>query len=459
MRETSSLREAVSPLHIRHKPGARLNTLLFHPERCSGCGLCGSVCGGRENNLAAPETSRIQILGNPARGGSFAVFCQHCLNPGCMAVCPQSAVSRDKTGLVRINKALCVNCGLCREACAEAAPLRDARGDIRKCDLCGGSPKCVEACPQKALEYTVGKKVKWLFLLRWPVQALSFLLLVVVLVGGVCSLSLPVIDILCPAGLAQTIASSGSILFATLSSALILLLLALIGGRIFCGWLCHFGFVLDLVDKAIGLAKKPWARQRLAANLPPDMRPLAFLANRNSKFGVLAGAVAASSVTGNQAFCTVCPIGVVCRSYGLDSALGGAELAVIPLVAALDACSKRSWCRYFCPVGAFFALAARFSPIFIEIGAERCKKFSCKRCAEICPMGVIDGNDLQNGQKPLVSRSECILCMRCVDVCPHKAARLRFGLPGFASRPHPAEALACAVHGEENPAILAGGRP
>jgi ferredoxin-type protein NapH len=359
---------------------------------------------------------------------------------------------------VRISEALCVNCGLCREACAEAAPLRDALGGIRKCDLCGGRPRCAEVCPQRALEYTGGKRVKWLFLLRWPVQALAFLLLVVVLVGSVCSLSLPVIDILCPAGIAQSIAASGTILLATLSSALILLLLALAGGRIFCGWLCPFGFVLDLTDKAVELMKKPRAKRRNAAAVPAGMRALAFLANRNNKFGVLAGAVAASSLTGNQAFCTVCPIGVVCRSYGFDSALGGAELAVIPLVAAMDACSKRSWCRYFCPVGALFALVARFSPVFIEIGAARCKKFSCKRCAEVCPMGIIDGDALQNGQKSLVSKSECILCMRCVDICPHRAAGLRFGLPKSGRVSNPAEALAGAVRGAEDSAILAGGR-
>ncbi|MDR1659157.1 MAG: 4Fe-4S binding protein [Desulfovibrio sp.] len=458
MRETSSLRETASPLHIRHRPGARLNTLLFHPERCSGCGLCASACGGREDGFAAPEAARIQILGNAARGGSFAFFCQHCLNPRCLTVCPQGAVSRDKAGLVRISEALCVHCGLCREACAEAAPLRDARGDIRKCDLCGGRPKCVEVCPQKALEYTGGKKAKWFFWLRWPVQALSFLLLVVVLVGSVCSLSLPAIDILCPTGLAQNIASSGTILLATLSSALVLLLLALPGGRIFCGWLCPFGFVLDLTDKAIEIVKTQGKKRHGAENSPSGVRRLTFFTNRNNKYGVLAGSVAASSMTGNQAFCTVCPIGVVCRSYGIDSALGGAELAVIPLVAVMEGCSKRSWCRYFCPVGALFALVARFSPISVEIGAARCKKFSCKRCAEVCPMGIIDGNDLQNGQKPLVSKSECILCMRCVDVCPHRAAGLRFGLPKAGRALGPREALVGVARGAGDSATLAGGR-
>jgi ferredoxin-type protein NapH len=355
-----------------------------------------------------------------------------------MNVCPQGAISRDRAGVVRINKALCLNCGLCREACTEAAPLRSPAGDIRKCDLCGGRPQCADACPQKALTFSGGKRFKWISLLRRPVQASSFLLLVVVLVGSVCSLSLAAINVLCPAGLVQNIASSGTLLIPTLISGVLLLLSALLGGRLFCGWICPFGFVLDLLNKIFGLFDAPRAARirALGGKVLSPLKRFAFFANRSNKYGVLAGATAAASMTGNQSFCTVCPIGVVCRSYGLDSALGGVELAAVPLVAAMDlGRSRRSWCRYFCPVGALFALAARFAPVFIEIGAQHCRKFSCKRCAAVCPMGIIDEETLQEGGKPVVNRAECIMCLRCVDVCPYKAAKLRFGLPESAKVP------------------------
>lgn len=437
-----SLRELADPTRFRHRPSRRVGTLLFHPDRCSGCGLCRSVCGGRDSGLSAPEDARIQVSGNVMRGGSYAFFCQHCLTPNCLLACPQGAISRERDGIVRINKALCVNCGLCQQACTEAAPLRGPAGDIRKCDLCDGRPACASACPQKALEYTGGKRARWISWLRWPVQFLSFLLLVVMLVGTVCSLSIAALDISCPTGVLQNIASSKVLLFSSLGAGLALVVLALVAGRVFCGWICPFGFVLDLVDKVIGL-KPPkleaqstagtW-RGKLAAMMPQKIRELSLFANRNNKYGVLAGAVAASAMTGNQSFCTVCPIGVVCRGYGLQATLGGAELAVIPLIAAMDVGAKRSWCRYFCPVGAVFALVSRFAPIHIEIGAERCKKFSCKRCAEVCPVGIVSEKDLQAGQRPDIDRAECIMCLRCVDVCPHKAAVVRLG-----RRPRPKE--------------------
>lgn len=369
------------------------------------------------------------------RGGSYAFFCQHCLTPECLLACPQGAISRAVDGIVRINKALCVNCGLCQLACTEAAPLRGPSGDIRKCDLCDGDPACARACPQKALEYTGGKKTQWLAWLRWPMQALSFLLLVVVLAGTVCSLSIAAFDVSCPTGVLQNIASSKALLLTSLGAGLVLAALALLAGRLFCGWICPFGFVLDVIDKILGLkppkravtsAAGTW-RSDLARLVPQKARELNLFTNRNNKYGVLAGAVTASAMVGNQAFCTVCPIGIVCRGYGVQSALGGAELAVIPLIAAMDVGAKRSWCRYFCPVGAAFALVARFAPVHIEIGADRCKKFSCKRCAEVCPVGIISENDLQAGQRPDISRAECVMCLRCVDICPHKAAGIRLG--------------------------------
>jgi ferredoxin-type protein NapH len=431
----SSLKNLVKPARYRHRPSRKVRTLLFHPERCSGCNLCRSVCGGRESGLPMQEEARIQVCGNTMRGGSYAFFCQHCLTPRCLPACPQGAISREKDGIVRINKALCVNCGICQQVCAESAPLRGPAGNILKCDLCAGEPRCASACPQQALEYTEGKALRWIAWLRRPVQLLCFLLLVVVLAGTVCSLSVAALDLFCPTGVLQNIASSRTLLLTSLGAGLILLALALIAGRVFCGWICPFGFVLDLVDAALGLkppalkttSKTKSRREKAAGFVPAKIRELSLFANRNNKYGVLAGAAAASAIAGNQAFCTVCPIGVICRSYGIQAALGGAELAVIPLVAAMDVSAKRSWCRYFCPVGAAFALVSRFAPVYIEIGAERCKKFSCKRCSEVCPAGIISETELQAGRRPLLNKAECIMCLRCVDICPHKAAKIRLG--------------------------------
>lgn len=432
-------------------PGRRPR-MVFDPDRCTGCGLCEAACAGRDdsnpglaklqipleplkNELDAschtnPEAARLRVLREESSGTNFVVFCQHCLDPVCLPACPQRAISRDEKGIVRIDGRLCAGCGLCIQACPEAAPQRAPDGSILKCDLCDGNPLCVEACPQKALAYSPGKALGWIKLLRWPVQASAFLLFVVVLIGTVCSLTVGELTLACPLGLLQNIAASKIILLTTIIAALFLIGLTLAAGRFACGWLCPFGFLLDLFGKIV----------------PQRFRLPGFLRTRLAKYGVAGAALGVSGAVGYQAFCTLCPIGTVCRSYGVQSVVGGAELAILPAIAALEVSEKRSWCRYLCPVGALLALCAKVGLIKIVIGASRCKKFSCMRCAETCPMGIVPESDLREGVSPRIDMSECIMCMRCIDTCPHGAVKIRFRWQKTAPSEKRPPGAACSSH-------------
>ncbi|MBP3731349.1 MAG: 4Fe-4S binding protein [Mailhella sp.] len=398
--EKASLRSA------RSKPG-----VVFDPSKCTGCGLCESVCASGGSNSEGMRAPRVHIMRGDVPGTSFAILCQHCLDPQCLKACPNGAISKDRDGVVRMNKKLCVNCGMCIAACPEAAPFRDSQGQVNKCDLCGGSPACVAACPNGALTYAQGSRKLWIAPLRWLCQLINFLLLVIFLVGSVCSLNAITFDLACPFGVLQNVFSTKAIVLATVVSALLLMLFSFIFGRAFCGWICPFGFILDLVDKII-----PHQLFRMPR----------FLRNRVNKYGVAIGGLAAAGAAGTQAFCTVCPIGTVCRSYGMNTVMAGAETAIVPALAALNLGEKRSWCRYFCPVGATLGLAAKIGLVRIEIGAPRCKKFSCMRCADACPMGIIPKEQLVQGLSPSINMAECISCLRCVSACPHHAASIRF---------------------------------
>lgn len=419
--ELEDLRPALKPrerFSERFMP-PRNGMLVFDPSRCTGCGTCEMVCGTRNVSRVAPASASVRVLRNGAEGRNFAVHCQHCRKPLCLEACPTRAISRGEDGIVRIDRVFCTGCGLCTMACPEAAPLRDpATQTIRKCDLCDGDPLCARHCPEGALTYTRGKAFRWIKGLRWTVQTLSFLLLVVILVGTFCFFRAGVVSLSCPTGTLQNIASTKTVILSTVLSALALVVLTLLAGRLFCGWICPFGFVLDLVGKVV----------------PAKVNPPRWLANRLNKYGVLAGAVGGSFALGYQAFCTVCPIGTLCRSYGVQGFFRGAELAVVPALAALEVTERRSWCRYLCPVGALLALVASAGLIKIVIGAKKCKKFSCIQCAEVCPMGIIDGDLLREGVSPKVPMKECISCFRCVDRCPYGAAKIRFrwqkGIPG-----------------------------
>ena len=408
--DTTLSLDDLKPQPRKRRPPRRPPVMLFDPTRCTGCGDCVTACEKRHLSQNLPAAAAIRVLRSEESGKNFALFCQHCREPLCVAACPTRAIEKGEDGIVRIDRRFCTDCGLCAMACPESAPLKDpVTGRIEKCDLCDGDPVCVKQCPEGALKLTRGKAFGWIKFLRWPVQTLSFFLLVLVFTGTFCYFQAGAVSLQCPAGFLQNLASSRTLWLAGLGSAAVLVVLTLMLGRVFCGWICPFGFLLDMVGK-----------------VTPTFGLPRFLKKRMIKHGLLASAVGTGACLGFQPFCTVCPIGSLCRSYGPNGILTGAQMAIFPAVAALEAGERRSWCRYFCPVGAVLALAARIGLVKIVIGARQCKKFSCMRCADVCPVGIIDRSALQQGISPKIPTSECIMCLRCVDQCPYGAAKIRF---------------------------------
>jgi ferredoxin-type protein NapH len=90
---------------------------------------------------------------------------------------------------------------------------------------------------------------------------------------------------------------------------------------------------------------------------------------------------------------------------------------------------SRFFCRFLCPLGAFYSLFNRISLVKLDFIEGNC--VHCLACVPACPTGV----------RPYEERDsrECILCLRCVQACRFGA--LDFGL----RRPLPAPRKALAV--------------
>jgi len=129
--------------------------LVFHLDRCTGCGLCESICSLVHTETCNPERSRIRIVRMEPQGFYIQLFCQQCEDAACIAACPVVAIHKNMpAGTIEIDRELCVLCDECMAACPFKGISRDGIDQTMiVCDLCGGDPKCVRSCETKAIEF------------------------------------------------------------------------------------------------------------------------------------------------------------------------------------------------------------------------------------------------------------------------------------------------------------------
>lgn len=136
------------------KPG--VIKLKVNKEVCQGCRTCESICSLVHTDAVSPQTRGVQITELNQLGKFKITVCQQCFDMECAAACPVNAIARNAySGAVEIIEG-CTGCGACADACPfNAIVMTDFGGNIKafKCDLCGGLPECVPACPRQALSW------------------------------------------------------------------------------------------------------------------------------------------------------------------------------------------------------------------------------------------------------------------------------------------------------------------
>ncbi|MFX1374791.1 MAG: 4Fe-4S dicluster domain-containing protein [Promethearchaeota archaeon] len=121
-------------------------------ETCSGCRRCEIACSLYHEGKIWPEASRIRIF-MLVPGIEIPHLCFQCNDYPCVDACTSEALSiNNKTGAININNSKCISCGLCIDACPGDVPhLHPGKDTIVICDLCGGTPKCVDVCQKGKL--------------------------------------------------------------------------------------------------------------------------------------------------------------------------------------------------------------------------------------------------------------------------------------------------------------------
>lgn len=137
--------------------------LRVNQSLCTGCRQCELACSLTKYGVAGMYRASIKVSRLIDQGGGFLVtICRHCKEAKCLHACPvEGALKKNESaGALFVDQSLCIGCRLCAEACPFGAIQIGPGGEILKCDLCGGSPACVEVCSKShrpkgvtALEY------------------------------------------------------------------------------------------------------------------------------------------------------------------------------------------------------------------------------------------------------------------------------------------------------------------
>jgi len=121
------------------------------PEKCSGCARCEVNCSFFHSGKVGRSGARIKVVRIEDIGIDFPVVCRHCKERFCVK-CPESAILIGDLGQIVVSPTLCELCGVCETLCPIGAiEIYDEIPHV--CDLCGGTPRCVEECVMGAIRF------------------------------------------------------------------------------------------------------------------------------------------------------------------------------------------------------------------------------------------------------------------------------------------------------------------
>lgn len=234
----------------------------------------------------------------------------------------------------------------------------------------------------------------------------------------------------------------------------IVVLLTLIFGRFFCGWVCPMGSLIDWSRRltgATGSAPEPGQRQWKYALLLFLLTASLFglpLAGYLDPFSLLIrGLTFAVQPAMDHAATTLFTWTYQSAPDGINSltepvyhllkklvlpfspkvfTLSLVSLVLLMLVLGFSALESRFFCRKVCPLGALLASLAHFSLMRLSGGSPDCG--TCQHCRTHCRMGAIDHDRA-------IDSAECVLCLDCLSQCPR--SRIHYSLAGFAPQGHP----------------------
>ncbi len=249
---------------------------------------------------------------------------------------------------------------------------------------------------------------KWLLLRRFSQFSILGLFLLGPLAGIwivkgnlTSSLTLETLPLTDPFVLLQTLFAGHLPEASAITGALIVLAFyLLVGGRVYCSWVCPVNIVTD---------SAAWLQDRLGIKT-------SVVLPRNGRYWLIALVMVMALVSGTLVWELVNPVTVIHRGLVFGMGMGWLILLAIFLFDLMV--SRRGWCGHLCPIGAFYSLLALKAPLRITAEARKACD-DCMDCFAICPEPQIIRPALKGKaeETPLILSSQCTNCGRCIDIC------------------------------------------
>lgn len=192
-----------------------------------------------------------------------------------------------------------------------------------------------------------------------------------------------------------------------LTELIFILIITILLGRVFCGWICAFGAFNDIIS----LLSQKFLKIKFRMSKKLD-RIL-----KNVKYMFLLFIVIYIWTMGSKLAQSASPWEAFAQLTNFKEAISQCIIGVILLgfIAIGSVFIERFFCKYLCPLGAVLSLSSKYRLLKISKPADKCGK--CRKCTNSCPMSIklYDTN--------MVDSTECINCLNCVSVCPRNNAQ------------------------------------
>ncbi|MDE7092867.1 MAG: 4Fe-4S binding protein, partial [Muribaculaceae bacterium] len=195
-----------------------------------------------------------------------------------------------------------------------------------------------------------------------------------------------------------------AILFISVTTVLLWIVVTFVFGRVYCSSVCPLGTLQDIFLRIPRLTRK--MRYRNVFRYTPGVSTL-----RMSMLIVVFGTLVVGVTIAVR---VLDPYTIFTRIFSPLVAASAVSftiaISILVLIAWLSARRGRLWCNTICPVGAVLGVVSGRSLYHFDINTDTCT--NCRKCEYVCKAQCINLND------HVVDGSRCVNCFNCVNVCP-----------------------------------------